>query len=142
MGLFGLFRSRTNNTQNNDAALIGDQAEAQVFRRMLKRQVVRLLPTAVYAQWVKSSYQRDMGPPYPSVQQLRADAIAFLVPWDDGDKAAALAFVEEHFAHLFRSELVMYETDQTHWPPLTLEVFRRSFEVEVIEMVVDISDLQ
>ena len=131
MDLLDTSRHRTN----------GAQAEAEVVRRTLKRQVVRLLPTAAYAQWVKSNYQKDIGPPYPTLKELRADAIAFLVPWDEGDKQAAQAFVEEHFAFLFRCELVMHETDQTQWPPLTLEVFRRWFEVEVIEMVVDVADL-
>jgi len=145
MSWLNLFHPRTNSTQDDDAASIGEQAEAdaeaEVFRRTMKRQVVRLLPTAAYALWVKSNYQKSIGPPYPTLKELRADAIAFLIPWDEGDKQAALAFVEKHFAFLFRSELVMYETDPTQWPPLTLEAFRRHFEVEVIEMVVDVADL-
>jgi hypothetical protein len=81
---------------------------------------VRLLPTAVCAEWIKSSYERGIGPPYPSLEELRTEAIAYLVPWGDGDKEAALAFVEKHCAHLLRRELMMRETVRTHWPPLSV----------------------
>jgi hypothetical protein len=140
MGWLDLFRSRTNEVEDDEAGLTDDETEAE--RRTIERQVVRLLPTAVCAEWVKRSYQRDIGPPYPSLKDLRAEANAYLVPWDDGDKEAALAFVEEHAAFLFRCELTQYETTPTHWPPLTWDVFRRWFDVEVTERVIDVADLR
>ena len=74
MNWLNLFLPRTNSTQDDDVTSVGEQAEAEVFRRTMKRQVVRLLPTAAYALWVKSNYQKDIGPPYPTLKELRADA--------------------------------------------------------------------
>jgi hypothetical protein len=140
MGLFDQFRFRSRKSDRPGDEPMSD--EDAVFNRMVDRQVVRLLPTAICAEWVKRSYERGIGPPYPSLKDLRADAIAYLVPWDEGDKDAVLAFVEDHFEFLFRSELVMHDKDETYWPQLTLEIFRRWFEVEVTDMVVDIADLR
>jgi hypothetical protein len=141
MSWLDLFRSRTGGKETEEEDELFSSDEDEAFRRQIDRQLVRLLPTAVCAEWVKRSYERSIGPPYPTLKRLRAEANAYLVPGGDGDKEEALGFVEEHFEFLFRCELVMHEPEEQHWPPLTLELFRRWFEVEVTEMVIDVADL-
>jgi hypothetical protein len=159
MGLLDLFRSRKSNPQKN--ALQDDEDwtfededmrqfmadEREFQRREVDRWIVRLLPTAVCATWVKRCRQRESGPPYPSLQELRANVTAYLVPTfeDEGtnedQRTAVLSFMEENFAFLFCCELRGHEADAALWPPLTWEEFNRYFEIEITDIVLDMAGL-
>jgi hypothetical protein len=154
MGLFDLFRSRTNDTQDAEGwqeefdddmkQFMADERELQ--GRGVDRWVVRLLPTTVCAAWVKRCRQRISSPPYPSLKELRANVVAYLVPAfeDEGpeaQKASVLCFVEENFEFLFRCELRVHEPDTDLWPSLTWEEFNHHFEIEITEVVLDIASL-
>ena len=72
---------------------------------------------------------------------MRADAIAYLVPMGEGDAVEAKAFVCAHYGRFFAQELANWTTDTNLWPTeRSLVLFRRWFDIEILDMVFDVAD--
>ena len=110
------------------------QSEYEV---LVPRQLVILRPKAPSLQWVK-----QIDPDCTStLAELRADAIAYLVPMGEGEAAVAKAFVCAHYGRFFAQELANWTTDTNLWPTeRSLELFRRWFDIEILDMVFDVAN--
>lgn len=107
------------------------------YEALVPRQLVILRPKAPSLQWVK---QIDPDCTF-TLAQLRADAIAYLVPMGEGEAAEAKAFVCAHYGRFFAQELANWTTDTNLWPTeRSLELFRRWFDIEILDMVFDVAD--
>lgn len=104
----------------------------------LFRQLVILRARMPVLHWVKQCIDPDIT---QTLAELRADAIAYLVPLGEGDPAQARAFVEAHHGRFFAQELSSWTTDTNLWPTeRSLTLFQRWFDIEIIDMVLDVAD--
>jgi hypothetical protein len=102
------------------------------------RQLVILRAKAPFLQWC-----RRCDPELSlSLAELRADAVAYLVPRGEADDAEeAKDFVDAHYGRFFAQELSTWTQDPNRWPKdRSLELFRNWFDVEAIDMVLDVGD--
>lgn len=103
----------------------------------LFRQLVILRPKMPSLQWVK-----QIDPDCTlTLAQLRADAVAYLVPLGEGNPAQARAFVDAHYGRFFAQELANWTADTNLWPTeRSLDLFRHWFDIEIIDMVLDVAN--
>jgi hypothetical protein len=99
------------------------------------RQLVILRAKAPFLQWC----QRCDPELSLSLAELRADAIAYLVPCSVEEEAKD--FIDAHYGRFFAQELSTWSQDPKRWPKdRSLELFRNWFDVEAIDMVLDVGD--
>lgn len=112
------------------------QSEARGELAPVARQLVILRPKTAYLEWL-----RRVDPAcQQSLKDLRSDAPAYLVPFEEGDPQSAHAFVKAHFGRFFSQELSLWVTNSSRWPAdRTWELFRLWFDIEVTDMVLDVA---
>lgn len=91
-------------------------------------------PKQPYIDWANSF---DDGGPILSLEDARQEGNAYLI--DEGDNF--IKFVEKHYQRIFEEELDGWMTDPDEWPQKrTLKMFKEWFDVEICEMVYDLSN--
>jgi len=100
---------------------------------LIARHLVILRAKAPFLQWCRR-YAPEL-----TLGELRADAIAYLVPGNEAEHAKE--FVDAHYGRFFAQELSTWSQDLTRWPQdRSLQLFRNWFDIEVIDMVLDVGD--
>jgi len=103
----------------------------------IDRFVAIIKPKQPFLDWLESLPDWDLD---ITVEDLRQDSNAYLVPeYDSTDQA--MRYIERKHRSIFEWEFWSWYTDETVWPEkLTLSVFRKWFDVEIYEMVIDLLD--
>ena len=103
----------------------------------IDRFVAVIKPKQPFLDWHESQPDWDLD---MTLVELREDSNAYLIPEYDSTEQA-MRYIERNHKAIFEWELWSWYTDETMWPEkLTLSVFRKWFDVEIHEMVIDLSD--
>ena len=94
-------------------------------------------PEQPFLDWLESLPDWDLD---ITVEDLRKDSNAYLIrEYDFTDQA--MPYIERNHKAIFEWELWSWYTDETMWPErMTLSVFRKWFDIEIYEMVIDLLD--
>lgn len=103
----------------------------------IDRSVAIIKPKQPFLDWLENQPDWDLD---MTLDDLREDSNAYLVPEYDSTEQA-MRYIERNHKAIFEWELFGWYTDEAMWPEkLTLSVFRRWFDVEIHEMVIDLLD--
>ena len=101
----------------------------------IDRFVAIIKPKQPFLDWLESQPDWDLD---MTLDDLREDSNAYLVPEYDSTEQAML-YIERNHKAIFEWELWSWYTDEDMWPEkLTPSVFRKWFDVEIYEMVIDL----
>lgn len=99
----------------------------------VNRSVLILKPRQPFADWLSQL----PGAPQVSVEQLRRDSNALLIPHVDDIEPAD--FLAEHYHTLFSAELADWCEDDSLWPaPLSATLFMSWFDLDIHPVLTDL----
>ena len=120
-----------------DAALLEQLKRRFMSMYTIDRFVAIVKPKQPFLDWLESDPDWDLD---MKLEDLRKDSNAYLVPEYDSTEQA-MRYIERNHKAVFEWELFGWCTDEEMWPEkLTLSVFRKWFDVEIHEMVIDMLD--
>ncbi len=106
-------------------------------RFTINRHLVILMPKQPALDWINSV---DPAPPGFTLERLRQDQNAFLVPEDMDGQEDAERWVQRRWAMFFEHFLVEWYTDPALWPQKrSAAMFKKWFDVQYHSMVWDLA---
>ena len=105
-------------------------------RFTINRHLIILMPRQPALDWIM---RVDPNPPNLSLDDLREDQNAFLIPETD-DQEDAERWIQRRWSMLFEHFLAEWYTDEPCWPKKrTLKMFKEWFEIQYHSMVWDLA---
>jgi hypothetical protein len=115
--------------------IVTDEQKRIELMHTIDRFVAIIKPKQPFLDWLESLPDWDLD---MTLEKLRGDSNAYLVPEYDSTEQA-MRYIERNHKAIFEWELWSWYTDETSWPEkLTPSVFRKWFDVEIYEMVIDL----
>jgi hypothetical protein len=106
-------------------------------RFTISRHLIILMPRQPVLDWIK---RVDPEPPNISLDELRQDQNAFLVPETLDGQEDAERWIQRRWAMFFESYLTEWYTEKSWWPQKrTFKMFKEWFEIQYHSMVWDMA---
>jgi len=106
-------------------------------RFTINRHLIILMPRQPALDWIM---RVDPNPPNMSLDDLRQDQNAFLIPETMDDQEDAERWIQRRWSMFFEHFLAEWYTDEPCWPQKrTLKMFKEWFEIQYHSMVWDMA---